>query len=283
VLGGKELNEILKKDAVLTSVVFIYLFLTRISVIVSSPTIFYFSVTTSILLVVLMCVFFWDATNPTIMKIVISDFGYALCFGFLYSLSASLFAVLLPIKWLWASRIAELATFSSIALDNPFYFYGMALFIGPITEELVFRKFLYGLFLKHRITIGSIIVCVLFSVAHDYSRLGALLVYFLFSLQQNAIYKKTNNVLLCIVVHAVFNATNIFIVSDTEHIFASSVIIGLLYLLLATVGLVVFVIYFNKRLMSLKNKSGVTLFDAVFNNIIYLTCIAYFVFALTIK
>ena len=86
----------------------------------------------------------------------------------------------------------------------------LAIFVAPISEELLFRVLIYR-FLKGRFTplFALIISSLLFALLHF--NVFSFLPLFLLGMLLCRAYEKTGNIYTCIAFHALFNANNIFL------------------------------------------------------------------------
>lgn len=83
--------------------------------------------------------------------------------------------------------------------------------IGPIIEEFIFRYEIFNTLkcklFKHKqysIIIAAIISSIIFSIFHLIGNIYGFLLYFILGVTFCAIYEKTNNIIVCIIVH-IFN------------------------------------------------------------------------------
>lgn len=83
----------------------------------------------------------------------------------------------------------------------------LAIIIGPVYEEFIFRYYISDrLFLNTRKYIAMIVSSLLFSVFHSPTNISSFVVYFIFGIIQDLLYKKTKNIYAPIFSHCMVNA-----------------------------------------------------------------------------
>ena len=84
----------------------------------------------------------------------------------------------------------------------------MAVVAAPVTEEFIFRGYLYGVFRKYVGRLfGMLVVSALFAAFHVH--LPALAGLFLLAMALNFVYERTGSLWAPILMHAAFNATSL--------------------------------------------------------------------------
>ena len=95
-------------------------------------------------------------------------------------------------------------------IEYTIYYAISALLIGPITEEIFFRRFIaHQLFRKYGFIKAVIYSASLFSLAHLPSEISQLLVFFGGGVLLAYLYLKTRNVYMVILVHSLSNLNEI--------------------------------------------------------------------------
>jgi len=84
----------------------------------------------------------------------------------------------------------------------------MAVVVAPLTEEIIFRGYLYGVFRKYVGRLyGMLIVSALFAAFHVH--LPALAGLFLLAMALNFVYERTGSLWAPILMHSAFNTTSL--------------------------------------------------------------------------
>lgn len=104
--------------------------------------------------------------------------------------------------------------------ENPFSAFISVVIFAPIVEELVFRGGIYNL-LKNKLSenLSLILSSLIFGLLHvifgllafEISEFIFLIAYFILGLGFGFIYKKTNNIYICIIVHFINNLISFLI------------------------------------------------------------------------
>lgn len=103
----------------------------------------------------------------------------------------------------WPSRyaveVARTIKMSETPMDLFLYFF-VALFLGPVIEEVIYRGILYSPYRrKYGVTGAVIITAIFFTMAHY------AFPSFLFSLLLTALYEKTQSIISTVIAHSIHN------------------------------------------------------------------------------
>lgn len=84
----------------------------------------------------------------------------------------------------------------------------MAIIIGPVIEEIIFRGIIANCFKNE--TINMIVSCLLFAFLHGSMNFIAIILYLIFALSSFYLYKKNGHLIDSILFHIFFNLISIF-------------------------------------------------------------------------
>ncbi len=157
----------------------------------------------------------------------------------------------------------ELKNIISQIGQNDFGFILLALLIGPILEEYLFRGILLrSLLTKYSKIFSVVFTAFLFSLLH--LTMGLPIVTFLFSIVAGWLFIKTRSIILCIILHSINNGLGQihkhFVLSVDRNLLTGTEIVGSDYIYYAVVifSMIIFtalMIILNKSVV-LKNKNS---------------------------
>ena len=85
----------------------------------------------------------------------------------------------------------------------------LAIFIGPITEEIIFRGIIANHFKSE--VLNSLISSLAFALLHGSTSLVALILYTVFGLSSFYLYRKSGNLVNSILFHIFFNLSSLLL------------------------------------------------------------------------
>ena len=142
--------------------------------------------------------FRWVGVKKTfiiVIKSVAAIFVFNACYMTLFSMLSGV----LPEQQYIGEIISHASDFRHIAV-----LFFMAVIIGPLAEEIIFRGFIYsGLRRKSGFLTASIISACIFSIFHMHPGLFIPLAFMGFIFAR--IYEKSNSILPCVIVHMLWN------------------------------------------------------------------------------
>jgi membrane protease YdiL (CAAX protease family) len=124
------------------------------------------------------------------------------------------------------------------------FYYPLAVFIGPILEELIFRGLLFNELLKKNVFGSSLIVSLVFTVSHDLNRYADYVGIFICSMFLNYLFTK-EGLFSCIFFHSGFNVWLFWPKDNMLELINSNAYVAAVYFLIVILALVGFGSYWH--------------------------------------